>query len=34
MNLKSEIEKLISYYNYHATIVLEMNAASNYFWDT
>ena len=34
MNLKSEIDKLIYYYSYHTTLVLEMNAASNYFWNT
>ena len=34
MNLKSEIDKLIYYYNYHTTLVLEMNAASNCFWNT
>ena len=34
MNLNSEIDKLIYYYSYHTTLVLEMNAASNYFWNT
>lgn len=34
MNLKSEIDKLIYYYNYHTTLILEMNAARNYFWNT
>ena len=34
MNLNSEIDKLIYYYSYHTTLVLEMNAASYYFWNT
>lgn len=34
MNLNSEIDKLIYYYSYHTTLVLEMNTASNYFWNT
>ncbi len=34
MDLNSEIDKLLYYYNYHTTLVLEMNAASNYFWKT
>ena len=34
MNLNSEIDKLLYYYSYHTTLVLEMNTASNYFWNT
>ncbi len=34
MDLNSEIDKLLYYYSYHTTLVLEMNAASNYFWKT
>ncbi len=34
MDLNTEIDKLIYYYSYHTTLVLEMNTASNYFWNT
>lgn len=34
MDLNSEIDKLLYYYSYHTTLVLEMNVASNYFWKT
>ena len=33
MNLNSEIDKLLYYYSYHTTLILEMNVASNYFWN-
>ncbi len=34
MNLKSEIDKINSYYSYHTTLILEIIAANDYFWKT
>jgi hypothetical protein len=34
MDLKSELDKIIYYYNYHTSLVYEINAASTYFWNT
>ncbi len=34
MDLKTEMDKIDAYYSYHTTLVLEMVAANEYFWNT
>jgi len=34
VNLKSELDRIDSYYSYHTTLVLEIVVANEYFWKT